>query len=89
MTGSPPCPAPGAENVQLGVRIYLEPDGDMDGLSIENPHPESPVWRAAATRAAMAAGAALYRDLTPAQLKTLADRGKIYFRVDRRTVCRQ
>ena len=88
-TWSPNCPASGADNVQIGVRIHLRYDGTTSGpAEIENPRPNDPVWVAAGNRAAMAAKAIRYRDLTPQQLRTLADRGEIYFKIDQRTACR-
>jgi type IV secretory pathway VirB10-like protein len=86
---SPNCPAPGADNVQIGVRIRLRSDGYTVGPAvIENPHPGQREWDAAAERAAIAAKALRYRDLTPAQLQTLAGRGEIYFKIDQRSACR-
>lgn len=86
---SPNCPASGSNNVQIGVRIRLRFDGSTLGPAmIENPRPNDSVWVAAADRAAIAAKALRYRDLTPQQLRTLADRGEIYFKIDQRTACR-
>ena len=88
-TWSPNCPASGADNVQIGVRIRLRYDGTTGGPAvIDNPRPNDPVWVAAGNRAAMAAKAIRYRDLTPQQLRTLSDRGEIYFKIDQRSACR-
>lgn len=84
----PNCGAPGADKIQVGVRLRLRSDGSVaDGPHIENPHPNDPAWTAAADRAAIAAKAVRYRDLPPQQLRLLTDRGDIYFRLDERAAC--
>ena len=80
--------APGADQIQVGVRIHLRPDGYVVGpAEIDNPRPNDAAWRAAADSAARAARAADYRSLPPAQLRLLADRGEIYFKIDEKTAC--
>jgi protein TonB len=84
----PNCGAPGADQIQIGVRIHLRPDGYVVGpAEIDNPRPNDAAWTAAAASAARAAKAADYRSLPPAQLRLLADRGEIYFKVDEKTAC--
>lgn len=85
---SPNCPTSGADNVQIGVRIHLRYDGSTAGpAEIDNPRPNDPVWVAAANRAAMAAKALPYHDLTPQQLRVLSDPRGIYFKIDQRSAC--
>lgn len=84
----PNCVAPGADKIQVGIRIRLRSDGSVaDGPHIENPHPEDRAWVAAAESAARAARAVRYRDLPQQQLRLLTDRGDIYFRLDERAAC--
>jgi outer membrane biosynthesis protein TonB len=84
----PNCGAPGADQIQIGVRIHLRPDGYVYGpAQIDNPRPNDPAWRAAGDSAARAARGANYRTLPPAQLRLLADRGVVYFKIDEKAAC--
>lgn len=84
----PNCGAPGADQIQIGVRIHLRPDGYVVGpAEVDNPRPNDRAWVAAADSAARAARAANYRSLPPSQLRLLADRGVIYFKIDEKAAC--
>ena len=62
----PNCGAPGADQIQIGVRIHLRPDGYVVGpAEIDNPRPNDRAWTAAADSAARAAKAADYREPAP------------------------